>query len=240
MGLQFEQGEVLLINKPYQWTSFDVVAKLRSLIRRHLQVKKFKIGHAGTLDPLATGLLIICTGKFTKRIDEFQGLEKEYTGTFRIGSTTPSFDLETEIDWELDYSHVTPELLNDAVAKLTGTYDQVPPLFSAKKIDGKRAYDYARRDQEVEIKARQVSISAFEITQVNLPYLCFRISCSKGTYIRSVARDLGLLLGCGAHLTELCRTRIGSFHLRDAWEMENIGRQLFGDTTLLNDEKDNS
>jgi len=240
MGLQFEQGEVLLINKPYQWTSFDVVAKLRSLIRRHLQVRKFKIGHAGTLDPLATGLLIVCTGKFTKRIDEFQGLEKEYTGTFRIGSTTPSFDLETEIDRELDYSHVTPELLNDAVVRLTGTYDQVPPVFSAKKIDGKRAYDYARKDQEVEIKARQVNISGFEITKVNLPYLCFRISCSKGTYIRSVARDLGLLLGCGAHLTELCRTRIGSFHLRDAWEMENIGRQLFGETTLLNDEKDNS
>ena len=232
MGLQFEQGEVLLINKPYQWTSFDVVAKLRSLIRTHQQIKKIKIGHAGTLDPLATGLLIICTGKFTKRIDEFQGLDKESTGVFRIGATTPSFDLEKEIDRELPFEHITLEQVNEAVAKLSGTYDQVPPAFSAKKIDGRRAYKYARLEQEVEIKPRNVTVSGFEITKVNLPYLCFRISCSKGTYIRSLARDLGVLLGTGAHLTQLCRTRIGQYHLRDAWEMENISQLLFGENLV--------
>ena len=229
MSLQFEQGEVLLINKPCHWTSFDVVANLRSLICTHQQLKKIKIGHAGTLDPLATGLLIICTGKFTKRIDEFQGLDKEYTGVFRIGATTPSFDLEKEIDREFPFEHVTLDQINEAVAKLSGSYDQVPPVFSAKKIDGRRAYKYARLEQEVEIKPRHVTVSGFEITQVNLPYLCFRISCSKGTYIRSIARDLGVLLGTGAHLTQLCRTRIGPYHLRDAWEMENINHLLFGE-----------
>ncbi|MEI7492484.1 MAG: tRNA pseudouridine(55) synthase TruB [Bacteroidota bacterium] len=232
MGLQFEQGEVLLINKPYRWTSFDVVAKLRSLIRSHQQIKKIKIGHAGTLDPLATGLLIICTGKFTKRIDEFQGLEKEYTGVFRIGATTPSFDLEKEIDKELPFEHITVEQIMEAVAKLSGTYEQAPPVFSARKIAGRRAYNYARNDQEVEITPRLVNVSGFEITRVNLPYLCFRISCSKGTYIRSIARDLGVLLGCGAHLTELCRTRIGTYFLRDAWEMENISQSLFANDEL--------
>jgi tRNA pseudouridine55 synthase len=232
MSLQFEQGEVLLINKPYRWTSFDVVAKLRSLIRTHQQIKKIKIGHAGTLDPLATGLLIICTGKFTKRIAEFQGLDKEYTGVFRIGATTPSYDLEKEIDKELPFEHVTAEKINEAVIKLSGDYDQVPPVFSAKKIDGRRAYKYARLEQEVEIKPRPVSISGFEITQLNLPYLYFRISCSKGTYIRSVARDLGILLDTGAHLTELCRTRIGPFYLRDAWDMENISLRLFVENSI--------
>jgi tRNA pseudouridine55 synthase len=227
MGLQFEQGEILLINKPYRWTSFDVVAKLRTLIRTHLQIKKIKIGHAGTLDPLATGLLIMCTGKFTKRIDEFQGLEKEYTGLIRIGATTPCFDLEKEIDKELPFEHITTEQIMDAVVKLSGTYEQVPPSFSAKKIDGKRAYKYARLEQEVEIKPRSVTVSGFEISRIDLPYLYFRISCSKGTYIRSIARDLGVVLGTGAHLTELCRTRIGPYHLRDAWEMENIAEHLF-------------
>jgi tRNA pseudouridine55 synthase len=229
MGLfRFEQGETLLIDKPYKWTSFDVVAKLRTLIRTHEKIPKIKIGHAGTLDPLATGLLIICTGRFTKRIDEFQGLEKEYTGVFRLGSTTPSFDLETEIDREYPFEHISQEQINEAVKKLCGTYEQLPPVFSAKKIQGKRAYKFARQDQEVDIKPQMVTVSAFEITQVNLPYLCFRISCSKGTYIRAIARDLGKISGCGAHLTSLCRTRIGPYHLRDAWEMEDISRQLSG------------
>jgi len=232
MALQFEQGEILLINKPYKWTSFDVVAKLRSLIRTHQQIKKLKIGHAGTLDPLATGLLIVCTGKFTKRIDEFQGLEKEYTGVFRIGATTPSFDLEREIDFEFPFGHITTEQIMDAVEKLSGTYDQVPPAFSAKKIGGKRAYKFARQDQEVKFKPHHITVSGFEITCINLPYLCFRINCSKGTYIRSIARDLGVRLGTGAHLTELCRTRIGSNHLRDAWEMENIIQHLFGENEI--------
>jgi len=239
MGLQFEQGEILLINKPYKWTSFDVVAKLRTLIRSHLQIKKIKIGHAGTLDPLATGLLIICTGKFTKRIDEFQGLEKEYTGIFRLGATTPSFDLETQIDRELPFEHFTSEQIMEAAEQFRGSYEQVPPVFSAKKIGGRRAYKFARLDQKVEIKPHHVTVSAFEITQVNLPYLCFRISCSKGTYIRSIARDLGILLGCGAHLTELCRTRIGNYFLRDAWEMENISLSLFAsdDETITGERK---
>ena len=232
MGLQFEQGEILLINKPYQWTSFDVVAKLRSLIHIHQHIKKIKIGHAGTLDPLATGLLIVCTGKFTKRIDEFQGLEKEYTGVFRIGATTPSYDLEKEIDREFPFEHITSEQILDAVTKLSGTYEQVPPAFSAKKIGGRRAYKFARLDQEVEIKPYLITVSGFEITQVNLPYLCFRISCSKGTYIRSIARDLGVLLGSGAHLTRLCRTRIGPYHLRDAWEMENIIQRMFDENEI--------
>lgn len=234
MSLQFEQGEVLLINKPFQWTSFDVVAKLRSLISTHQQIKKIKIGHAGTLDPLATGLLIVCTGKYTKRIDEFQGLEKEYTGVFRIGATTPSFDLEKEIDKEFPFEHITPEQVREAAVRLSGTYEQLPPAFSAKKIAGRRAYKYARLEQEIEIKPRTITISSFEITHVSLPYLCFRISCSKGTYIRSVARDLGVLLGTGAHLTELCRMRIGQYHLRDAWQMENISNQLFGENFIKN------
>jgi len=233
MGLhRFEQGETLLINKPYKWTSFDVVAKLRTLIRQHENIAKIKIGHAGTLDPLATGLLIICTGKFTRRIVEYQGLEKEYTGVFRLGATTPSFDLETGIDSEYPFEHLSPEQVSEAVRKLSGTYEQLPPRFSAKKIQGKRAYKFARLDQDVDIKTHLVTVSGFEITQANLPYLCFRISCSKGTYIRSIARDLGEILGCGAHLTELCRTRIGPYHLRDAWEMENINRLFSGENNL--------
>jgi tRNA pseudouridine55 synthase len=231
MALQFEQGEVLLINKPYGWTSFDVVGKLRSLIRQYQNIKKIKIGHAGTLDPLATGLLILCTGKFTRRIIEFQDLDKEYTGTIRIGATTPSFDLEKEIDAEFPFSHVTRSMIEDAALKLTGTYPQDPPVFSARKVGGRRAYKYARQEQEVVIEPRIVNVSAFEVTAVNLPYLCFRISCSKGTYIRAVARDMGQILGCGAHLTELVRTRIGQYHLRDAWNMEDIVTKLFPENT---------
>lgn len=230
MEFRFEQGEVLLVNKPYGWTSFDIVGKLRSLIRRHLGLRKIKIGHAGTLDPLATGLLILCTGRFTKRIEEFQGLEKEYTGTFRLGATTPSFDLETDIDQTFPLAGMeTPEgaeKIRAAAASLTGTFDQVPPQFSAIKIDGKRAYQAARREVDVEIKPRQVVVSEFEITRIAIPDVDFRIACGKGTYIRSIARDLGLALGCGAHLTALCRTRIGSFHLRDAYETGDLERML--------------
>ena len=227
MSFQFEQGEVLLVNKPYSWTSFDVVGKMRTIIRQRTGIRKIKIGHAGTLDPLATGLLILCTGKFTRRIDEFQGLEKEYTGTFRLGSTTPSFDLETAIDQTFTLSGFsTPSGWEDAIAgaakHFTGTFEQVPPQFSAIKIDGRRAYESARKDISVEIKARPVTISAFEITRIVMPDVDFRVICSKGTYIRSLARDFGLLLGCGAHLTALCRTRIGSFHLRDAYELADL------------------
>lgn len=236
MEFNFETGEVLLINKPYTWTSFDVVGKMRTLIRHHKGIRKIKIGHAGTLDPLATGLLILCTGKFTRRIDEFQGLEKEYTGTFRLGATTPSFDLETEVDktFPLDMFSTpsgcgTPsgwDKLNNAALHFVTTFDQVPPQFSAIKVDGKRAYESARKDINVEIKARQVTISAFEITRIELPEVGFRVVCSKGTYIRSLARDFGELLGCGAHLTALCRTRIGSFHLKDAYEISEFQNLL--------------
>jgi tRNA pseudouridine55 synthase len=228
MEFQFEQGEVLLINKPYTWTSFDVVGKMRSVIRQRMGIRKIKIGHAGTLDPLATGLLILCTGKFTRRIDEFQGLEKEYTGTFRLGATTPSFDLETEVNNTFPIESVvgSEEKIYQAALHFTATFDQIPPQYSAIKVDGKRAYESARKDINVEIKARQVTISAFEITRISLPEVDFRVVCSKGTYIRSLARDFGVMLGCGAHLTALCRTRIGSFYLRDAFELDDFQKLL--------------
>ncbi|MEI7980036.1 MAG: tRNA pseudouridine(55) synthase TruB [Bacteroidota bacterium] len=226
MPFQFETGEILLINKPYEWTSFDVVGKMRSMIRKHLGIRKIKIGHAGTLDPLATGLLILCTGKFTKRIDEFQGLEKEYTGTFCLGSTTASFDLETEPENMAPFGHLTREEIHAAGKQFTGTFNQIPPLYSARKVEGKRAYTYARKEINIEIEARPVTITAFDITRIVLPDVDFRIICSKGTYIRSLARDLGQVLGCGAHLTALCRTRIGSYFLRDAFEIGDIEKQI--------------
>ncbi len=223
------------MNKPYTWTSFDVVGKMRSVIRQRMGIRKIKIGHAGTLDPLATGLLILCTGKFTKRIDEFQGLEKEYTGTFRLGATTPSFDLETPVDSTTPLTSMSwcetltiMEKIREAANHFITTFDQVPPQFSAIKVDGKRAYESARKEITVEMKARQVTISAFEITRIDMPDVDFRVVCSKGTYIRSLARDFGELLGCGAHLTALCRTRIGSFHLRDAYEIIDLEKLLEG------------
>ena len=207
---------VLLINKPLEWTSFDVVRKLRG----RLKIKK--IGHAGTLDPLATGLLIVCTGKFTKRIDEFQAQEKEYTGRFVIGQTTPSHDLETEVSERKDISHITEGDLRSATSQFTGAIEQVPPMHSAIKVDGKRAYEIARKGESIELKKRTVTITEFEITKVEWPSVSFRVVCSKGTYIRSLARDFGDALGVGAYLAELCRTRIGSFRLEDALEIENI------------------
>ena len=233
MNRDFINGEVILINKPLRWTSFDAVGKLRNAILKYTGVKKIKIGHAGTLDPLASGLLIICTGKFTKRIDEFQGLEKEYTGTFRLGATTPSYDLETPVDRTFPLTAVSWcetksmwDRIHEAAGRFTGTFDQVPPAYSAVKVDGRRAYESARKDVAVEIKPRQVTVSAFEITRIDLPDADFRIACSKGTYIRSLARDMGEHLGCGAHLTALCRTRIGEHHLRDAWQIEDFVKLL--------------
>jgi len=226
MAFQFEQGEILLVSKPYSWTSFDVVGKMRTIIRQRTGLRKIKIGHAGTLDPLATGLLILCTGRFTRRIGEFQGLEKEYTGTLRLGATTPSFDLETGIDRTFKLPALSQEAWESAVREtakqFTGDFDQVPPSFSAIQIDGKRAYQSARKNLPVEIKARRVNISAFEITGGAIPDVEFRVICSKGTYIRALARDFGEKLGCGAHLTALCRTRIGPFHLRDAYELADL------------------
>lgn len=210
--------QILLINKPLGWTSFDVVKKLRSI----LKIKK--IGHAGTLDPLATGLLILCTGKMTKRIESFQNQEKEYTGKMILGQTTPSYDLETEPTPPQDLSEITAEKIYFAARQLTGQISQVPPLHSAIKVDGKRAYKLARAGHEAELKARQVTISAFDITTINLPEIEFRVVCSKGTYIRSLARDLGATLGVGAYLSELCRTRIGEFLLIDAKTLEELNQ----------------
>jgi tRNA pseudouridine55 synthase len=222
----FEKGEILLVDKPIKWTSFDVVNLVRNYIRKQHGLKKLKIGHAGTLDPLASGLLILCTGRMTKRIEEFKEFDKEYTGTFILGATTASFDLEKEIDCHYPWEHITREEILAAVEKLTGSYDQLPPVFSAKKIKGKRAYDYARKDQEVIMVPKHITISAFEVQELNLPGVHFRVACSKGTYIRALARDLGLALSTGAHLSALCRTRIGPYHLRDAYSIEDLKSAL--------------
>ena len=209
---------VLLINKPLEWTSFDVVKKVRGI----LQIKK--IGHAGTLDPLATGLLILCTGKMTKRIDEFQAQEKEYTGKLVLGQTTPSYDLETTPSTPKDISSINAALIKQKASKFIGEIEQVPPIHSAVKVDGKRAYKLARAGQEAKLKARKVTISEFEITKIELPEVSFRIVCSKGTYIRSLAHDLGQELGVGGYLSELCRTRIGNFSLHDALTLDQVSK----------------
>lgn len=214
--LQTDEGRVLLIDKPFGWTSFDVVNKLR------YKLKIKKIGHAGTLDPLATGLLILCVGKMTKRIDEFMGLEKEYTGKFVVGQTTPSYDLETQVSEKKDISGITSARIAEVATTLTGKIDQLPPLHSAIKVDGKRAYQFARKGKEVELKPREVEVKEFEITSINLPEVSFRIVCSKGTYIRSIARDFGEALGAGAYLSQLCRTRIGNYKLEDAQTLEQV------------------
>lgn len=219
----FPEGETLLINKPYEWTSFDVVKKIRNTIIRKTGVKKIKVGHAGTLDPLATGLLIICTGKFTKRIQEFQDLLKEYTGVFHLGATTPSFDKETEIDNIYDTVHLNNELLIRTANNFIGTYNQVPPLFSAVNIKGQRAYNYARKNIDLKLQPRKVSITEFELTKIQLPEVHFRVVCSKGTYIRSLARDFGEVLNTGAYLESLCRTKIGSYKLLDAVSLDDFG-----------------
>ena len=215
----FKKGEVVLINKPLGWTSFDVVNSFRYFIKSKLGFGKLKVGHAGTLDPLATGLLIICTGPFTKKIEEFTEYEKEYTGTFVLGATTASFDMEKPVDQTFPTGHITEELLLTAARQLTGTLQQVPPIFSAVKIDGKHAYEYARKDKELILPPKEVTISEFEITRIALPEVDFRIVCSKGTYIRAVARDFGLAARSGAYLSILCRTRVGPYLLSKSWEM---------------------
>lgn len=215
----FKKGEVVLINKPLTWTSFDVVNSFRYFIKSKLGFGKLKVGHAGTLDPLATGLLIICTGPFTKKIEEFTEYDKEYTGTFIVGATTASFDMEKPVDLIFPTDHITNEILQAAARSLTGIIQQVPPVFSAVKIDGKHAYEYARKDKELVMPAKEVTISEFEITRVALPEVDFRIVCSKGTYIRALARDFGLAAGSGAYLSALCRTRVGPYLLSDSWEM---------------------
>ena len=216
----FKEGQVLLFDKPLNWTSFQLVNKVRWLIRKTFKIKKIKVGHAGTLDPLATGLLIICTGKFTKRIEEFMGQEKEYTGTIVLGATTPSYDLETEIDQTFSTAHLNDKLIKKTTAQFTGSIQQQPPVFSALKKDGKRLYEFARAGEEVEIPSRTVEVSAFEITRIELPEVDFRVRCSKGTYIRSLAHDFGKALNSGGHLSALRRTKIGDFDVVDATSLE--------------------
>ena len=216
----FPEGEVLLFNKPYGWTSFDLVNKVRCQLKYVLKIKKIKIGHAGTLDPLATGLLILCTGKFTKQIESYQALEKEYTGTFYLGATTPSSDMETAVDKMYDISHISEFMIKEKAQMFTGELMQTPPLFSAKKLEGERAYEYARRGELRILEKNQICIREFEITGIQMPEVTFRVVCSKGTYIRSLARDFGEALGAGAYLRALCRTRIGEFKLEDSMELE--------------------
>ena len=216
---QFQEGQVLLIDKPLTWSSFQAVNKIKYTLIKNLDLpKRFKIGHAGTLDPLASGLLIICTGKFTKRIPELQGQIKEYTGTITVGATTPSYDLETEINETFPTAHITPELIEQTRQQFIGEIDQFPPIFSALKKDGKRLYEHARAGEEVEIQARKIEISEFEITRIALPEIDFRVVCSKGTYIRSLAFDFGKALNSGGHLTALRRTKIGDFSVKNAIE----------------------
>lgn len=219
---EFIQGTVLLFDKPIDWTSFDIVKKVKALLRHRLGIKKIKVGHAGTLDPLASGLLIICTGKMTREIDNFQILEKEYTGTFYIGVTTPSADLETLPDGFFPTEHITSNLLEKARLQFIGTIQQIPPLFSAKKINGERAYEHARRGENTQMQANTVQIHDFELTRVELPEIDFRVVCSKGTYIRSLARDFGGALNSGAYLKSLRRTRIGHIKVEDAWNPDDF------------------
>ncbi|WP_166960752.1 tRNA pseudouridine(55) synthase TruB [Yeosuana marina] len=219
-------GQVLLIDKPLHWTSFQVVNKLRWEIRQAFKLKKIKVGHAGTLDPLATGLLVLCTGKMTKQIDTFQGQFKEYTGTLVLGSTTPSFDLETEIDSTFETSHITHDLIHETTKQFIGDIEQKPPVFSALKKDGKRLYEFARAGEVVDIKSRTVSVSEFEITKIDNLHIDFRIVCSKGTYIRSLAHDFGKALDSGAHLSALRRTKIGDFDVKNAISVEDFIKNL--------------
>lgn len=215
-------GQVLLIDKPLNWTSFQVVNKLRWEIRQAFDIKKIKVGHAGTLDPLATGLLIICTGKMTKQINSFQAQIKEYTGTLVLGSTTPSFDLETEINETFLTKHITEDLIHNTTKKFTGEIQQFPPIFSAIKKEGKRLYEFARAGETVEIKPRTVTIPEFEITKIAGSNIDFRVVCSKGTYIRSLANDFGKALNSGAHLSALRRTKIGDFDEADSVSIEGF------------------
>jgi len=222
----FLDGQLLLIDKPLNWTSFDAVKKLRYLIRKKFNLKKLKVGHAGTLDPLATGLLIICTGKFTKRISDLTVQNKVYEGTVTIGATTPSFDLETAIENETSFAHIAHSDIEAAVHKLTGELNQVPPAFSAKWVDGKRAYIAAREGREIELKSNKVEVEKFDYHVESLPEIHFNITCSKGTYIRSIARDLGAELGTGAYLTALRRTAIGDYCVKNALTVAEFERQI--------------
>ena len=220
--LDFKAGEMLLVNKPLSWTSFDVVNKIRFRLKHLLGVKKIKVGHAGTLDPMATGLLIICTGKATKQLENYQGMPKVYTGTIRLGATTSSFDKETAIDQTYPTDHITEELIEVVRKQFVGKIEQLPPIFSAIKVDGQPLYKKARRGEKVEVKPRPVEIYNLDFRQIEIPDLHFEVKCSKGTYIRSLAYDFGKALNSGGYLTELCRTAIGEYRLADAWDLEEL------------------
>ena len=233
MAFHFEEGEVLLIDKPLGWTSFDVVNSLRYFIRKVYNLKKIKVGHAGTLDPMATGLLIICTGKMTKQIEQFQGMDKVYAGQMHLGATTPSYDKETEPDRHFAIGHLTLEKLQEATSRFTGEIEQIPPRYSAVKIKGKRAYDYARKNEEVALKSRTVTIHQFEIVGYQAPLAEFYVKCSKGTYIRSLVRDFGESLQNGAYLTALKRTQIENFSLADAYSLDAFKEAVLKETGYL-------
>lgn len=220
------QGEVLLFNKPYGWTSFQLVNKVRFIIKHKLKVKKIKVGHAGTLDPLATGLILICTGRETKNIGMYQDMVKEYIATIRLGATTPSFDLETAMDGNFPYEHITQNMVEEVIKKYIGEIVQEPPAFSAKFVSGIRAYEYARKGKEVKLSGKKVVIHTLDMLKFNLPYVTLRIECSKGTYVRALARDIGKLLNSGAHLTGLIRKRIGDFHVENSLSIEEFERNL--------------
>lgn len=224
--MDFLEGEVLYINKPLHWTSFNLVSKVRWKLRKSLRVKNIKVGHAGTLDPLASGVMVICTGKSTKLIESFQYQTKEYIATLQLGATTPSFDLELPVDATFPYEHITREMVNEVIPRFLGEIWQTPPVYSAVKVDGKRAYDYARQGQEVELKSKLLVIDEIEVLDFTLPVLKIKVVCSKGTYIRALARDIGLALQTGAHLIGLERTRIGEIRVGNCWEIDDLIEHL--------------
>ncbi|MDE6637929.1 MAG: tRNA pseudouridine(55) synthase TruB [Muribaculaceae bacterium] len=224
--MDFISGEIIAVDKPLGWTSFDAVKRIRGAIQRKLNIKKFKVGHAGTLDPLATGVLIICTGRATRDIERLQNGTKEYVATIKLGATTPSFDLETEIDQIFPYEHITEEMVHEVLPRFMGQIMQVPPVYSAVKIDGKRAYKYARKGADVELKAKPLVIEELELLSFGLPELKLRIVCSKGTYIRALTRDIGKELNSGAHLTALCRTRVGDIRLDDCLSIDEAVKKI--------------
>ena len=233
--MDFIEGEILYFNKPLRWTSFDLVNKFRYKLSRKLKVKKIKVGHAGTLDPLATGVMIICTGRATKRIEEFQYQTKEYVATLKLGETTPSFDLEKEVDAVYPTEHISRSMVEEVLTSFVGKIQQVPPVFSACKVDGKRAYDLARKGEEVELKAKTLVIDEIELLNCELPIIKIRVVCSKGTYIRALARDIGVALNSGAHLIALERTRIGDITLDQCMNPEDIDAFLDNEVKIINE-----
>lgn len=233
--MDFIEGEILYFNKPLRWTSFDLVNKFRYKLSRKLKVKKIKVGHAGTLDPLATGVMIICTGRATKRIEEFQYQTKEYVATLKLGETTPSFDLEKEVDAVYPTEHISRSMVEEVLTSFVGKIQQVPPVFSACKVDGKRAYDLARKGEEVELKAKTLVIDEIELLNCELPVIKIRVVCSKGTYIRALARDIGVALNSGAHLIALERTRIGDITLDQCMNPEDIDAFLDNEVKIKNE-----